>query len=52
MVWGQDDYTQAVIQFCNSNDNIIQRAYDMVIAEKKIIQSTKDNIEHNGMPWN
>ncbi len=51
MVWGQDDYTKAVIQFCNSNDTVIQRAYDMIIAEKKIIQSARDSVEHNGMPW-
>ena len=52
MVWGQDDYTKAVIQFCNSDDTVIQRAYDMIIAEKRIIQSAKDSVEHNGMPWN
>ena len=44
MVWGRDDYTQAVIQFCNSNDDVIQRAYDMVIAENNIIQSAKDSV--------
>lgn len=49
MVWGRDDYTQAIIQFCDSNDNVIQRAYDMVIAEKKIIESAKNSVGNNEM---
>lgn len=51
MVWGQDDYTKAVIQFCDSDDSVIQRAYDMIIAEKNIIKSAQNSVEHDGMPW-